>query len=384
MKKFSIQRRKDRQRADGTAPLYSVLYFERSKLRIPLGISVTEKEWDPVAEKVRGRSKEAQDKNLIVANCKAKITEIQVKARLNGTTLTRENFLTFYRLPGESTNFIDFIKTHLHELRDSYQPETMRHHHAALKKLEAFNPNLTLGEITPEWLQAYARFLRKHHGNNPGTIRKNMCVIRMHYYAAMRAGKVTDNPFTAYKLPAASPEVVYLTEEELNKLTTLYNEATLPENEQKVLRFFLFMTFTAMHISDARALQIEQIRNGEIKYRRIKTQTLVQMPIGRPAAQLIKYYRGKRMRGNLFQELPTDQAFNRVIKRICGRLGIDKPVSAKAARHTFATLYYKRNHGDIGTLSKLLGHSSINTTMIYAHIMEESRVDGVAAFDDLL
>lgn len=69
---------------------------------------------------------------------------------------------------------------------------------------------------------------------------------------------------------------------------------------------------------------------------------------------------------------------------MCQRVDILKPVSAKAARHTFATLYYKKNGGDLGTLSKLLGHTSITTTMIYAHIMKENRVAGVSAFDGML
>lgn len=73
-----------------------------------------------------------------------------------------------------------------------------------------------------------------------------------------------------------------------------------------------------------------------------------------------------------------------MIKRICRRVGILKAVSAKAARHTFATLYYKKNGGALGTLSKLLGHTSINTTMIYAHIMKDNRVAGVSVFDDML
>jgi integrase len=185
-------------------------------------------------------------------------------------------------------------------------------------------------------------------------------------------------------VPAADPVVVFLTETELNSLIDLYHENNLPDNEMDALRFFLFMTFTAMHISDARALQIEHISGGEIHYVRIKTHTHVNMPVSVPAAKLIEYYADGRTRGNLFRHLPTDQAFNRIIKRVCERAGITKAVSAKAARHTFATLYYKKNSGDIGTLSKLLGHTSISTTMIYAHIMKDNRIAGVSAFDDML
>lgn len=384
MAKVTIKRRNESERADGRAALYAVLNIERTKIRLPLDIAVTSAEWDPVTERIKGRGQEVKDKNLIISNAKAKISDILVRARLTGETLTKEGFLALYRRPGETMNFVDYARRHLDELQNALQPQTLRHHKAALKKLEEYNTALQISDITPEWLQVYAAHLRKHYDNNPGTIRKNMCVIRMHYYAAMRTGKVKNNPFMVYKLPAADPAVIYLTEEELNALTALYNSNTLPDNEQNVLRFFLFMTFTAMHISDAKALQIEQITGGEIHYRRIKTRTRVNMPLSKPAAKLVEYYKGKRGRGNLFRELPTDQAFNRTIKKICQRVGITKPVSAKAARHTFATLYYKKNSGDLGTLSKLLGHTSVTTTMIYAHIMKDSRIAGVSAFDDML
>lgn len=384
MAKVTIKRRNESERADGRAALYAVLNIERSKVRLPLDLAVTSAEWDPITERIRGRGQEVKDRNLIISNTKAKITDILVRARLTGEHLTKESFIALYRRPGETMNFIEYARRHLDELRNALQPQTMRHHNAALKKLESYNAQLQISDITPEWLQTYAAYLRKHHDNNPGTIRKNMCVIRMHYYAAMRAGKVKNNPFGVYKLPAANPAIIYLTEEELNSLTDLYHSQNLPDNEQDVLRFFLFLTFTAMHISDAKALQIEQIKGGEILYRRIKTHVRVNMPLSKPAATLVDFYRGGRNRGNLFRNLPSDQAFNRLMKKICKRVKIDKAISAKAARHTFATLYYKKNSGDLGTLSKLLGHTSVNTTMIYAHIMKDNRIAGVSVFDEML
>lgn len=384
MAKITIKRRNDKERVDGKAALYAVLHINRMKIRLPLDIAVAMENWDPVAERIKGRSQEVKDLNLIISNTKAKISDILVRVRLTGAALTKESFLAMYHRPGETTNFIEYSRRHLDGLKSALQPQTIRHHEAVLRKLEEFNSSIQISEITPEWLQVYAAHLRKCYNNNPGTIRKNMCVIRMHYYAAIRAGKVNNNPFEVYKLPLADPAVVYLNEEELNTLITLFQDDMLAKNEQDTLRFFLFMTFTAMHISDARGLQIEQISDGEINYRRIKTHTRVNMPLSKPAAFLVNYYRAGRNRGNLFTNLPTDQAFNRIIKRVCKRVGIDKPVSAKTARHTFATLYYKKNAGDLGTLSKLLGHTSVTTTMVYAHIMKDSRVAGVSVFNDML
>lgn len=384
MAKVTIRRRNESERADGRAALYAVLNIERIKIRLPLDIAVTSAEWDETAERVRGRGQQVKDWNLIISNTKAKISDILVRARLTGETLTKDSFLVLYRRPGETMNFIEYARRHLEALKTALQPETMRHHAAALRKLESYNPRLQIAEITPDWLRVYAAYLRDKHHNNPGTIRKNMCVIRMHYYAAMRAGKVKNNPFEAYRIPQTDPTVVFLTEDELNALIGVFRSDKLDEGETDVLRFFLFMCFTAMHISDARSLQIEQIHGGEIHYTRIKTRTRVNMPLSVPAAKLVEYYKEGRLRGPLFRHLPTDQAFNRIIKRICRRIGINKAVSAKSARHTFATLYYQKNNGDLGTLSKLLGHTQISTTMIYAHIMKDSRVAGVSAFDDML
>lgn len=384
MAKVTIIRRTDSERKDGKSPLYAVLNINRIKIRLPVNVAVSVKEWDPASERVKGRTQEAKDKNLIISNTKAKIYDILVRARLTGETLTKDRFLILYHRPAETMNFLDFAFRRIEELRPAMQPETIRHQMAILKKLRDYNANIQFGDITPEWLRVYAAHLRTHHNNSTGTIGKNMSAIRTHYLAALRLGKVKSNPFEIYKIPHSDPTVVYLTEDEFTTLIALYKSDTLPNNEQDALRFFLFMTFTGMHISDARALMIDQIFGGEIHYRRIKTHTRVNMPVSSSAATLIEHYQSGRTRGNLFQNLPTDQAFNRLIKRVCNKAGIKKPISAKAARHTFATLYYKKNHGDLGTLSKLLGHTSINTTMIYAHILKEERVAGVAVFDGLL
>lgn len=384
MAKVTIKRRNESERSDGRAALYAVINIEREKLRIPTGVAARKDEWDPVKECLKGRGKWIKDANLIISNVKAKISDILVRSRLSGEKLTKDSFISLYKGPGETLNFIDFAKRHLNTIKPALQPETYRHQWTVIKKLENHNPDLVFTDITPDWLRLYAAHLKDDLNNSPGTVGKNMSVIRSHFMAAVRVGKVKCNPFEVYKIPHSEPAVVFLTETELDALIQLFRSDTLAENEKDVLRFFLFMTFTAMHISDARALQIDQIFGGEIHYRRIKTKTLVNIPLSKPAEKLVQYYKAGRYRGPLFTNLPTDQAFNRIIKRICQRVSIEKAVSAKAARHTFATLYYKKNNGDLGTLSKLLGHTSIKTTMIYAHIMKDNRISGISVFNDMM
>ena len=55
--------------------------------------------------------------------------------------------------------------------------------------------------------------------------------------------------------------------------------------------------------------------------------------------------------------------------------GIEKPLTSHIARHTFATTVTLCNGVPIETVSKLLGHTSIKTTQIYAKVIEQKVSD---------
>lgn len=384
MAKITIKRRNDYERADGSAQLYISFYLGKKNIRIPTGVHVTRKEWDPVKERVKGNEKSAADDNMILKSLCGRITDIMLKFRISNKKITCEDFFKAYNRPDSSETFLTFARKHLSEMNGVLEFETIRHHQAALKKLDEYRKGLLIDEITPEFLKGYMKYLRDIIGNSPGTINKNIGVIRTHFFAALREGLAKSNPFESIKIPKQESNATFLNEEEFVSLIKLYREGTLPNNEQNALRFFLFMSLTGMHITDARNLQIEQIFNEQIHYKRQKTRSNVSVPISDSAEVLIEYYRAGRRRGNLLQNLPTDQAFNRLIKRICARAGITKNISAKSARHTFATLYLKGNPEQVAQLSKLLGHTSVDTTMIYAHILKETKTAGISIFNGLL
>ena len=60
------------------------------------------------------------------------------------------------------------------------------------------------------------------------------------------------------------------------------------------------------------------------------------------------------------------------LKEIAGILGIDKRVTSHLARHTFATTVTYANGVSIETISKMLGHTKLSTTQIYARIVDQT------------
>lgn len=391
MNRISIYLRKDVKRDDSTSPLYASVITHGRKTRFPIDVWVIPNQWDSENQNVKGDSKEVEDINLIISNARAKISDVLVRARLSNQRIGGKELIHKYRnLDGggssiidDSEKFIPFARLYLKDIASSISFGTYIRRKGILDKVEKYDPHVTFNLMTPEWLRHFASHCRNEFNNGPGTIKKNLDTIRLFYRVAIRKGLTRNDPFEHYKSPTHHPAVSFLNENEFKKLIKFLNSSLLDETEETVLDAFLFMGFTGMHYTDAKELKIEDIHDKEIHYRRQKTGVLVHVPICKPAAEFIAKYAGDRERGLLFQAFPTNQCVNRIIKIVAAKAGIRKVVTAKTARHTFATLFYKKTR-DIGTLSKLLGHTSVKNTMIYAHIMDEDRVKGISVFDDMM
>lgn len=70
-------------------------------------------------------------------------------------------------------------------------------------------------------------------------------------------------------------------------------------------------------------------------------------------------------------KMMTRQGFWDVLKKLTQKSGIKKSVSPHMLRHTFAT-HLLQGGANLMTVKELLGHSNINTTQIYTHLVNEN------------
>ena len=103
--------------------------------------------------------------------------------------------------------------------------------------------------------------------------------------------------------------------------------------------------------------------------KRIKTEVPVNVPLLEVPMRLIKKYEPLR-KGNLVFPVYSNQKSNDYLKEIATLCDIHKDVTFHVARHTFATTVTLENGVPIESVSKMLGHTNVQTIQIHARITE--------------
>lgn len=179
-----------------------------------------------------------------------------------------------------------------------------------------------------------------------------------------------------YKPKGDTAERCYLTIGEIKSLAA--TECKLGT----IKRAFLFSCFCGLRLSDIRALTWGDIHDTsedgkQVEVRQQKTKRNVFIPLSDNAQKwLPKRPATATAEDKVFRLLPTRQHIGRVLLKWAAAAGIDKHVSFHVSRHTCATLLLTYG-ADIYTTSKILGHARIDTTTIYAKVIDKKRQEAV-------
>jgi len=151
----------------------------------------------------------------------------------------------------------------------------------------------------------------------------------------------------------------------------------LSERLSQVRDVFLFCCFTGLAYSDVYKLRLSNITKGIdgnrwIFTNRTKTGTRSAIPLLPSATTILDRYSDNPYCISKDRAIPvsSNQKMNEYLKEIATLCDINKPLSSHIARHTFATTVTLLNGVPIESVSKMLGHTSIRTTQIYAKVLD--------------
>lgn len=199
---------------------------------------------------------------------------------------------------------------------------------------------------------------------------------------AVRNDVISVNPLTKLdkteKIPSVPSKREFLTADEVQMLIN----STPPM--QKVKQAFLFSCFCGLRFGDVKALRwCDIIRNGDKSYVRVtmqKTKRDIILPLSNEALRWLPERAENTKDDDLvFEKLHISQ-IDTALKKWMADVGIKKHVSYHVARHTFATMLITFG-ADLYTVSKLLGHTDIKVTQIYAKLVDAKKVEAVELFN---
>ena len=200
---------------------------------------------------------------------------------------------------------------------------------------------------------------------------------------AVKKGLIPSNPATMLedgeRARIQQPEREYLTVEEVRILEDA------PCSNQPTKDAFLFCCACGLRWSDVKALTWDKINTAgepwQVEARMAKTGKLLYLPLSGQARKFLPARDGAAP-GDLVFRLPTFRGSNDALKRWVRKAGIGKEITFHSSRHTFATLLLTQG-ADLYTVSKLLGHSDIKVTQIYAAIIDKKKQDAVDLLNGL-
>ncbi|NDW09361.1 site-specific integrase [Dysgonomonas sp. 520] len=211
-------------------------------------------------------------------------------------------------------------------------------------------------------------------GNKSGTISRNTAVTYFSIFkAALKQAFVdgfltTDLSAKIKGIPEQESRREYLTVEELNIL------AGTPCERDVLKRAALFSALTGLRHCDIQKLKWEEISiNGDhaqLHFTQQKTKGVEYMPISQQALDLCGEPREPEQL--VFEDLPDSAWISKPLKRWMEAAGITKRITFHCFRHTYATLQLSSGT-DIYTVSKMLGHTNVKTTQIYAKVVDEKK-----------
>lgn len=182
------------------------------------------------------------------------------------------------------------------------------------------------------------------------------------------------NPFSNFKCSTKKVIREILTQTEIDKIAQKNLDI---ERLDEVRDIFLFCCYTGYAFVDVEALTVDDVVIGIdgvkwIHTHRKKTGTQSNVPLLMPALQIIEKYKNHPCQEIQQKLLPvkSNQKMNAYLKEIAALCNINKPLTMHIARHTFATTITLSNNVPIETVSKLLGHTKLATTQIYAQVLD--------------
>ena len=347
--------------------------------------------WDAKGNRAKGKSREAVAVNYALDNIKAQITKHYQRLSDREAYVTAEMVRNAYQ--GIGTEYETLLRAFDKENEafakrvgkdrsiNTYNKHlVVRKYVAEFIKKQYKRADMAMNELTEDFIRDFCLYLRNEVGLAQSSVWIYSTPLKHIVTTAHYHGKIPRNPFALYHVDPDHKEREYLTEKELRIMSTVKLDTL---NDEFARDLFIFGCWTGISFIDIKNLTTDNLveMNGAkwIVSKRQKTGVPFRIKLMDIPMQIIKRYEPFRTDKRLFN-MGAYSSINKRIKEVAKKCGIEKRISFHLSRHSFAVLAL--NYGmPIESVSKILGHTKIATTQIYAKVTNTKLDNDISAFE---
>ncbi len=379
---------------NGIVPIMGRVTINGTVAQFSCKRGISKELWDAKGNRAKGKSVEARETNLALDNIKAQIIKHYQRISDREAFVTAEMVRNAYQgIGGEYETLLkafdrenEVFKKRVGKDRKmaTYQSRIVaRNYVAAFIKSSYKRSDMSMLELTPDFIKEFAVYLSTEAGLRNGTIWEKCMWLKGVVMRAHFNGLIPRNPFAQFHISPNVKEREFLTEDELKAVMT--HEFADPKLAY-IRDLFVFASFTALSFVDIKELTTDRIVevNGEkwIVSKRHKTGVPFQVKLLGIPLQIIERYRPFQEDNLVFPNL-NYWSICKPLKKMIRECGVNKSISFHCSRHGFATLALCKGM-PIESVSRVLGHTNIKTTQIYAKITTQKLDNDLTAFGNQL
>ncbi|MCI6160441.1 MAG: site-specific integrase [Prevotella sp.] len=368
---------KNKTKTDGTTAILCRITIDGESAVITTGESTTPHDWSVK----RGETTDKKTNRRLQAfreEIEQGYNTLLYKYGAVSAELLKNYLQGIGRIP---TTLLALSTEELKAQRESKSEGTYCNNRCSDRQLNSFvrsrgEEDISLTTLTIDFFDDY-RFYLKKEGYAPATINGHLCWLSRLMYRAVSQGTIRFNPFEGAKYEAVERKPRFLSKGEVAMLLAFPLQE---EGAELSRRMFLFSVFTGLAFTDLQSLRVSQIEtNSEgkryIRKARQKTEVESLIPLHPIAEQILSLYTKEKSKGDykIFPDTMSKGKLLAHLKTVGLACGIRTPLTYHVGRHSFGTLTLEAGI-PMESIAKMMGHSSIASTQIYAQITDQKIV----------
>lgn len=375
----------------GEAPILVRVTIDGKKAEARIQRSIDPKLWDQSKNCSKGRDRLSKELNDYMQSLSAKLKSIHSKLLMQDALITPRCLLTRLFNKEEKRTVLSFMKSHIEEMETligiDYEKVTINRYwncyRSAKSVIQQFyrKEDITFPELSTEFIRKFEYYLKVERKLCRNTLVRYMKCFKKITNMALDEGWMDKNPFGGIKFTQEETDPVFLTLEELKRI----EEQDFPIERMALTKdMFIFSCYTGLAFKDAQELKPSDIytdnkgkswiRKGRHKIKKNKARCTSNIPLLKPALEILEKYKGhsKTIEKGCCLPIYCNQTMNGYLKSIAAVCGINKNLTTHVARHTFGTTVTLANKVSLQNVSKMMGHTSTRMTEHYARVMDQT------------